>query len=98
MKLPIGYINSYLRVIPNKGHQLVNDIKEKIIGNICMDYMMIDITACRTVILDTDVTLHDTKNHTITSSGLAKRANTIPYEIVCNAERRSKLCYLDGGK
>jgi len=96
--LPVGYADGYPRVISNKGHTLVNGMKAAIVGNICMDYMMIDITNCGQVTLNTEVILIGTDNYTITASDLAEWANTISYEIVCNAGRRSKFFYLDGDK
>tara|TARA_R110001592_G_scaffold363311_1_gene683658 strand:- start:3507 stop:4604 length:1098 start_codon:yes stop_codon:yes gene_type:complete len=96
--LPVGYADGYPRVISNKGYTLVNGIKAKIIGNICMDYMMIDITNCGLVTLDSDVILIGENNSTITASDLADWSNTISYEIVCNAGKRSKFFYLNGDK
>lgn len=96
--LPVGYADGYPRVISNKGYTLVNGVKAKIVGNICMDYMMIDITNCGLVTLDTDVILIGENNYSITATDLAKWSNTISYEIVCNAGKRSNFIYLDGDK
>ncbi|MCB0370058.1 MAG: alanine racemase, partial [Bdellovibrionales bacterium] len=43
--VPIGYADGVHRLLSNRGSVIVNNQRAPIIGNICMDYLMIDLTA-----------------------------------------------------
>jgi alanine racemase len=95
--IPVGYADGYPRSISNKGFVLVNGIKANIIGNICMDFMFIDITNCGEVTTNTEVVLVGGDGKlSVTVNDLAAWALTIPYEILCNIGKRAQYIYLDG--
>src|SRR3989339_177248 len=83
--LPIGYGDGYPRALSNKAYCLVNGKKAKIIGRICMDQTMIDITKIEGVSVGQEVVLiGKQKGENVTAEQLARLADTIPYEIICN--------------
>jgi len=95
--LPIGYADGYVRLISKQGFVLVGNSKAPIIGNICMDFMMVDITGCINITTNSEVVLVGSQGeHTITLQNIACWAQTIPYEIMCNIGKRAKYVYLNG--
>lgn len=92
--LPIGYGDGYPRALSNKAYCLVNGKKAKIIGRICMDQTMINITKIEGVSVGQEVVLiGKQKGEAITAEQLARLADTIPYEIVCNLGDRIRRVY-----
>lgn len=95
--IPVGYADGYPRLASNRGFVLIHDCKVPIVGNICMDYMMLDVTDCRDVTLNSDVVLVGMQGKDeITLDDIAGWAKTIAYEIMCNAGKRSSYCYMNG--
>ncbi len=88
--LPIGYADGLNRRLSNGvGTVLVNNIEVPIIGNICMDATMIDIT-------DVDVEIGDEVvlfGPRLPITLMAQRLGTIPYEIITSISRRVKRLY-----
>lgn len=88
--IPIGYADGLDRRLSNhKGHVLVRNILCPIVGNICMDQAMIDITDTDAVVGD-QVTIFGDK---LPITDLAKQLQTIPYEILTSISRRVKRDY-----
>lgn len=83
--IPIGYADGLKRSLSNKGEVLVNNKRCKILGNICMDSCMIDVTGL-------DVKLGDTvyiwDNKEITLEEISEQANTINYEFLATISKR----------
>lgn len=78
--LPIGYADGFPRACTG-GFVRVRDKDAKIVGNICMDQCMIDITDCKDVQVGDTVTVYaDTPEYI---ENFARLASTIPYELVC---------------
>lgn len=84
--IPIGYGDGYRRSLTNKGYILVNNRKAKIVGAVCMDSCMIDITNIENVKTGDKVIIFD--NEKITLDDIAKQCDTINYEILCNFNER----------
>ncbi|MEA4898040.1 alanine racemase [Bacillota bacterium Meth-B3] len=81
--LPIGYGDGYPRQLSGKAFALVKGRRARLIGLICMDMMMIDVTDVPGVSLkDAVVLLGEQGNERITPDELAELAGTIPYEIM----------------
>lgn len=83
--VPIGYADGIKRALSNKGHVVVNGKKAPIVGTICMDSFMIDVTGIDVKIGD-DVYIWDNKN--ITVEEIAKQCETINYEILSTISNR----------
>lgn len=90
--IPIGYADGLRRELSNKGVVIVNDQKAPIIGNICMDSCMIDITNIDNVDINTDVYIWD--NDIRTLEDISKECNTINYEILSTISYRVPRIYI----
>lgn len=81
--LPIGYYEGYDRSLSNKSHVLIRGEKAPVIGRICMNIMMADITLIpEAQVADTATLIGKDGKEKITAEYLAKLAGTINYEIV----------------
>ena len=84
--VPVGYADGLRRVLSNVGDVVINDKKVPIIGSICMDSFMVDVTDIDNVELGNDVYIWDNKN--ITLEDIAKQCDTINYEILSTISKR----------
>lgn len=84
--IPIGYVDGLRRELFNKGKVIVNNKLVPIIGNVCMDSCMIDVTNIENVEVGTEVYIWDNKN--ITLEDIANECNTINYEILSTVSYR----------
>lgn len=85
-----GYADGYNRMLSNKGHVIINGKKAPIVGRVCMDQFMIDVSAVPGVKLGTEVGL---LTDTYTADDMAQDVGTIGYEIVCNISKRVPRVY-----
>ena len=83
--IPIGYGDGLRRSQSKNGYVYIKDQKAKIIGNICMDSIMVDITDIPSTIGD-EVIIWDDKN--ITLEEIAEECDTIHYEILSTISHR----------
>ena len=87
--VPTGYADGYSRSLSNRGWVLIDGCKAPIVGRICMDQMMIDVSGIENVEIGTEVTLiGESKNETITADEIAHLYGTIGYEVVCGISKR----------
>ena len=84
--IPIGYADGLRRCLSNKGEVLINGKKAPIIGSVCMDSFMADVTDLPEVKLGDTVYIWD--NEKITLDELAKKCDTINYEIISTISDR----------
>ncbi len=95
----VGYADGYRRLLSNKGHVLIRGKVAPILGRVCMDQIVVDVTDIAGVAPDDKVTLIGTDGeHTITADQMAQWAGTISYEIVCGISRRVPRVYIKDGK
>jgi len=95
--LPVGYADGYPRNLSNKASVIVRKRLVPIVGNICMDQMMIDVTDIENVSESDEVILIGSQNGlTVSVDDLADTVNTINYEILCNIGKRIPRVYIDG--
>ena len=93
--LPIGYADGLNRLLSNKGHVLIQGQTVPIVGRVCMDMTMIDITDCPNVRPGEEVVLLGRQGEAkITAADLADTLDTIPYEILCSIGSRVPRTYL----
>ena len=78
--IPIGYADGLRREIFGKGQVVVNGKIVPIVGNVCMDSCMINVTNVENVEIGTEVYIWDNEN--IKLEDIAKQCNTINYEIL----------------
>ena len=89
--LPIGYGDGYSRALSNKGEVIIRGKRAPIVGRICMDQTMIDVSKVPNVKMGDEVVLiGKQKNETITVEEIASKIGTIPYEVVCMIGKRKR--------
>ncbi len=82
--LPIGYADGYSRRLSNNGCVLVRGRRAPIVGLVCMDMTMVDVTDVAAVQVGDEVTLIGEQGQdTIWADEIAGWTGTIPYEILC---------------
>lgn len=84
--IPIGYADGFRRCLSNIGEVVIRGKRAKIIGNICMDSCMIDVTNIKNAKVGDEVYIWDNKS--ITVDEIAKKCNTINYEIISTISDR----------
>jgi len=96
--LPLGYADGYLRRFCDDGCEvLLRGQRVKIVGTICMDQMMLDVTSLPEVKVGEEVVLIGAQgDDRITLEELASKNGTINYEIVCMLSERLPRIYING--
>ena len=84
--VPVGYADGLRRVLSNLGEVVINGKKAPIIGSVCMDSFMVDVTDIDNVSIGDDVYIWD--NKLITLEDIAKQCDTINYEILSTIGKR----------
>ena len=93
--VPIGYADGYHRTLSNKADMLVRGKRARIIGRVCMDQVMLDITDIPNVKVGDTVTVFGKDgNEEITLDELAKISDTISYELLCAVGMRVPRVYM----
>ncbi len=90
----VGYADGYNRLLSNKFYVLINGKRAPVLGRICMDQLMVDVSDILGVEMGTKVTLlGQDGNEIITADDMADAIGTIGYEIVCNISKRVERKY-----
>ena len=84
--IPIGYADGIRRSLSNNGNVVINGFKAPIVGNVCMDSLMADVTDIPNVKLGDEVYIWDNEN--ITLEEVADKCGTINYEIMSEISAR----------
>ena len=83
--IPVGYADGYSRMFSNKASVLIRGKRAPVIGRVCMNLMMVNVSHIDNVSFgDPVVLLGKQENDCITADELASYANTISYEIMCS--------------
>ena len=97
--IPVGYADGYRRNLSGKFYVLIRGQKAPILGRICMDQMMVDVTAIPGVQVGDRVTLVGIDGEeAITMEQISAQADSFNYEFVCGISRRVPRLYVQGGK
>ena len=97
--VPIGYADGYTRSLSNRAYMTVNGQKARVIGRVCMDQLMIDISGIDNVkVGDEVIVIGDGKNNTFSFDEMAQLTGTINYELVCLVGKRVPRVYIHHGK
>lgn len=97
--VPIGYADGYPRLLSNRGFMLLHGKRAPIIGNICMDQLMLDVSDISDVMTGDTVTIVGRDgDETITFSDLASLCGTIHYELMCLIGKRVPRVYRANGE
>jgi len=97
--VPIGYADGYNRALSNKGRMLVNGHYAPVVGRVCMDQLMLDVTDIPNVKMGDEVVVFGRQgDNVIAVEELANILNTINYEMTCVVTKRVPRVYIKGGK
>ncbi len=97
--IPIGYGDGYPRGLSNKGYVLIRGQKAPILGRVCMDQFMVDITDIPEAVEGDTVTLIGKDGgETITMEQLGEISGRFNYELACCIGKRIPRIYLKSGK
>jgi alanine racemase len=92
--LPIGYADGYPRSLSNRGEVIVRGKRVPVVGRVCMDMTMVDVTDVPGAALGDRVTVIGEEGSVrVWADELARWAGTIPYEILCGIGRRVPRYY-----
>jgi len=93
--IPIGYQDGFTRRLSNCGQVIVNGVLAPVVGRISMDWTIIDVTDVPNVKPDDRVILIGEQNgQKIFAEDLARKTETISYEITCGIDRRVRRIYV----
>lgn len=92
--IPTGYADGYRRELSNKGKNEVNGRVALIVGRVCMDQIMVDVTGIETKCGDEVILIGEQYSE----DDMAHDVETIGYEIVCGISKRVPRQYKYGGK
>ncbi len=94
--VPIGYADGYNRLFSNNAEMLVRGKRAPVVGRVCMDLTMIDVTGIDDVCEGDEVVILGRQgNENITAADLSARIGTIPYEILTSLGSRSRREYIN---
>ena len=97
--IPVGYADGYRRSLSGRFYVLIRGQRAPILGRVCMDQFMVDVTQIPGVQIGDPVVLMGTDGaQTITAEALAAAAESFNYEQVCDISRRVPRVYLSGGE
>ncbi len=98
--IPIGYADGYSRMLSNKGKVLIHGQYAPVVGRICMDQCMVDVTDlnCDVEVGDEVVLIGAQGDNIITAEDVAQSIGMINYELVCNVGKRIPRAFIQDGK
>ncbi|MEW6615051.1 MAG: alanine racemase [Thermodesulfobacteriota bacterium] len=97
--LPVGYADGYSRLLSNRGTALIGGEKALVVGTVCMDITMVDVTNIQNVnVGDEAVLMGRQGNHEISADEIAEKMGTISYEVFCGVSKRVPRIYIKGRK
>ena len=97
--IPVGYADGYPRSLSNKGYVLIRGKKAPILGRVCMDQFMVDVTQIEGVSFGDKVTMIGKDgNEILPVEGLSELSGRFNYEFVCDLGKRIPRVYVRDGK
>ena len=92
--IPVGYADGYNRLFSNRGEVLIKGMRAPVVGRVCMDWTMVDVTDIPGVEVGDEVVLMGSQlGQEITPDEMGGRIGTIPYEILCAVGKRVQRIY-----
>lgn len=97
--IPVGYADGYPRCLSNKGRVIINGQYAPIVGRVCMDQFMVDVTNIDGAELDSTVTLVGKDGDAeLSMEEVSNSAYSFNYELPCRVARRVPRTYYKDGK
>jgi len=93
--IPLGYADGYSRLLSNKAYIVVKGIKCRVLGKVCMDQFMVDLTDVDDPQIGDEAIIYgDGSDGAMTAEDVAKMRNTISYEVLTNLSHRLPRKYV----
>lgn len=97
--VPIGYADGYTRSLGNRAYMTVKGKKARVVGRVCMDQLMLDVTGIDNVSEGDEVTvIGNGSDGALSFDDIAQMTGTINYELVCLVGKRVPRVYIHHGK
>ena len=92
--LPVGYADGYSHHLSNRGEVLIHGKRAPVIGKVCMDFIMVDVTDIPRVKVGDEVVLMGRQGkERITADEIAEKIDSISYEVLCSIGKRVPRIY-----
>jgi alanine racemase len=92
--LPIGYADGYSRHLSNHGEVLIHGKRAPVVGKVCMDFIMVDVTDIPHASVGDEVVLMGRQGkERITPEEIAEKIKSISYEVLCSIGKRVPRIY-----
>ncbi|MDG5469762.1 alanine racemase [Deltaproteobacteria bacterium IMCC39524] len=87
--IPVGYADGYNRLLTNRGEVLIHGRRAPVVGTVCMDWILVDVTSFPDVQVGDQVSLLGRDgDDIITAEEWADKVGSITYEVFCNISKR----------
>lgn len=97
--IPVGYADGYPRALSGRGHVLIHGRSAPILGRVCMDQFMVDVTDVPNVVQGDEVTLVGRDGDSfISTEEVADMSYSFNYEFVCDVGKRVPRVYYRNGR
>lgn len=96
--VPVGYGDGYPRGLSSKGNVLIKGKRCPVLGRVCMDQFMVDVTGLGVKALDEVVIIGKDGNEEITMEEAGDISGRFNYELACDLGKRIPRVYIKGGK
>lgn len=96
--VPIGYADGFNRSLSNVGEAIVNETIVPIVGRICMDQLMLDVTNLEVEIGTEVILMGKSETKEISIEDIAQKAGSIPAEVFCMMNKRIPRVYIKNKK
>ena len=97
--LPLGYADGYTRILTGKAEVFIDGQRAKVVGKICMDQCMIDVTHIKDVKIGDEIVIFGYgKDEYPSIDEIGEKIGIINYEVVCTVGRRVPRVYMSNGE
>lgn len=96
--IPIGYADGFSRLLTSKAEAFVKGHRVPVVGRICMDQCMLDVSNVEDVDIDDQIVLFGYEEGQPTVEEIANKLNTNSYEVICMVGRRVPRVYIQDGQ
>jgi alanine racemase len=94
--LPVGYEDGYSRMLSNRGQVLIGGRKVSIVGRVCMNMCMVDVSTLEDVQAGDEVVLLGRQGQkSITADDIAEKIGSISYEVLCLLGNNNQRQYIE---
>ncbi|MBQ7596658.1 MAG: alanine racemase, partial [Clostridia bacterium] len=92
--IPVGYADGYPRLLSNKGRVIVNGQYAPIIGRVCMDQFMVDVTGLDVKRGDTVILMGSDGDKQVSAEEIGDISGRFNYELICDINKRVPRVYI----